>query len=261
VYGYRESIDFSGKNVVVTGGLGLIGRHVCSAFAEFNAHVVVADVDEGKFKEFDKTVKGKRPSFFHFDITSPEDVEKGIGHMLKEQDTVDVWVNLAYPRTADFGARLEDTSFASWDENLRMHLGGYFWTSKLILEHMKIRQGGCLINFGSIYGLVGPNFSIYEGTEMTMSATYSAIKGAIESLTKFFATMYGKYNVRVNSVCPGGVENNQPERFIKNYSKLTPLGRLARPEEIALPTLFLASEAASYITGQSLMVDGGWTAW
>jgi len=126
---------------------------------------------------------------------------------------------------------------------------------------MKQRGGGVLINLASIYGMLGPNFSVYEGTEMTSPAAYAAIKGAIINLTRYFATFYGADNIRVNAVCPGGVFDNQDDNFVKAYGKLTPMGRMARASEIALPVVFLASDAASYITGQALIVDGGWSAW
>ncbi|MEK7333547.1 MAG: SDR family oxidoreductase, partial [Nitrospirota bacterium] len=121
--------------------------------------------------------------------------------------------------------------------------------------------GGTIINLASIYGVVAPDFSIYEGTEMTMPVAYSAIKGGIIALTRYIATYYAKYNVRANTVSPGGIFDNQQETFVKRYSDKTPLGRMGSPSEVTGAVVFLASEAASYITGQNLIVDGGWTAW
>jgi len=126
---------------------------------------------------------------------------------------------------------------------------------------MKRNQGGTIINFGSTYGVVGPKFSIYEGTEMTSPAPYSAIKGGIINFTRYLATYYASHNIRVNAICPGGIFDEQNEKFVEKYNENTPMGRMGKPEEIAGPVLFLASEASSYITGEVLMVDGGWTAW
>jgi len=260
---FKNMLDFSGKNIVITGGLGLIGYHVSRAFAEFNGNVIIADIDEKKFRRLksDKSLDSDKYSFVHFDISDPARVKKNIKKILKNHTVVDVWVNLAYPKAADWKSLIKDVNFESWNENIRMHLGGYFWTSKLILEHMKSQGHGCLINFGSIYGAVGPNFDIYKDTAMMTPAAYSVIKGAIISLSRYFATLYGPYNVRVNSICPGGVFDRQDSRFVRRYNKLTPLKRMAKAEEIAIPTILLASEGASYITGHTLMVDGGWSAW
>ena len=261
MFDYKNVFDFSGKNIVVTGGLGLIGVSVCDAFLPFGGNVIIADIDEDKFNDIKNGRGGSKGnlSFIQFDITDPKKTESGIKNIIKDRKTIDVWVNLAYPRTSDWGKNKEDLVFSAWDENVRSHLGGYFWASKLVLEHMKQQGRGALINFGSIYGVVGPKFDVYEGTGMTMPAAYSAIKGAIVNLSRYFAALYGPHNVRVNTVCPGGVEDGQDAGFVVKYSESTPLKRMARPEEIAMPTVFLASEGASYINGHTLMVDGGWT--
>ena len=127
---------------------------------------------------------------------------------------------------------------------------------------MKKQGFGSIINFSSIYGVVGPNFSIYKGTKMTTPPAYPLIKGGIIAMTKYFATYFAKDNIRINCISPGGVYDNHDERFVKKYEQLTPLGRMAKSDEIVGSTLFLASEkASSYVTGHCLMVDGGWTTW
>ena len=261
---FKGMFDFKGKNIVITGGLGLIGKHVCRAFAEFNGNVIIADVDEKSFKNWIREInefEKNKFSFVYFDISNPDGIEEGLKKILESINTIDVWVNLAYPKTDDWGNFIDSVTFASWDKNVQMHLGGYFWSSKLVLEKMKKQGHGCLINFGSTYGVVGPNFDIYKNTGMTMPVAYAAIKGAIVNLSRYFAALYGPYNIRINTICPGGIFNNQNSRFVKRYTTLTPLKRMGRPEEIAMPVVFLASDAASYITGQTIMVDGGWTAW
>ncbi len=258
---FKNSFDFTGKNVVITGGLGRIGYHIARAFLEYNANVVIADVIRDNFETLTEQFKENQCTLINFDITKTERISEMINNIVTAHKSIDVWINTAYPRTSDWSDSIENITIESWNKNISMHLGGYFWTSKYILEHMKKQGTGSLINFGSTYGVVGPNFDLYDGTSMTMPAAYSAIKGAILNFTRYFATYYGKYNVRVNSICPGGVYANQDSQFVEKYNKLTPLGRMAQAEELALPTLFLASDAASYITGHTLMVDGGWTAW
>ena len=141
-----------------------------------------------------------------------------------------------------------------------MHLNGYFLCCRHVLEQMKIQQSGSLINMSSIYGLVGPDFSIYENTQMTMPAAYSAIKGGINNLTRYLASYYGKYQVRVNTVSPGGIYDNQPEAFVESYNKKVPMKRMGQPKDVVSAIYFLLSDESSYITGHNLVVDGGWTA-
>jgi NAD(P)-dependent dehydrogenase (short-subunit alcohol dehydrogenase family) len=140
-----------------------------------------------------------------------------------------------------------------------MHLNGYFLCCQVTLEQMKKQNHGSLINMSSIYGHLGPDFSVYAGTEMTMPAAYSAIKGAITNLTRYLASYYGPANVRVNSISPGGVFANQPESFVARYKEKVPLRRMAAANDIAAAVHFLLSDDAAYITGQNLVVDGGWS--
>ena len=126
---------------------------------------------------------------------------------------------------------------------------------------MKKQKSGSLINFGSIYGVLSPNFNIYKDTNVFPNPIYSAIKGGIVNLTKYLAGKFGKYGIRVNSVCPGGVVADQDSKFIERYNNLTPLRRMASPEDISPLIIFLVSDGSRYITGQTLMVDGGWSIW
>ena len=122
-------------------------------------------------------------------------------------------------------------------------------------------RSGSLVNVASIYGVVGNDFTVYENTGgMTSPAAYSAIKGGVINFTRYLASYYGKYNVRVNTVSPGGVFDYQNETFVKQFESRVPLRRMAKPQEIAPGVAFLLSDDASYISGHNLMIDGGWTA-
>jgi len=124
---------------------------------------------------------------------------------------------------------------------------------------MKNQQFGSIVNISSIYGTVGPDFTIYEGTNMTMPAAYSAIKGGIVNFTRYLASYYGPYGIRVNCVSPGGILDQQDELFVKQYEKKVPMRRMGLPEDIAPSISFLLSDETKYITGQNLIIDGGWT--
>lgn len=241
------------KVVVVTGSSGLLGKKIVKACKEQGATVVGADL---KYE----TPEDENIFNIQMDITSPESVKKNIEEVLSKFGKIDGWVNNAYPRTADWGASIEDLPFDSWRKNVDMHLNGYFLCCKEILETMKKQTTGSVINMSSIYGLVGPDFSVYEGTNMSMPVAYSAIKGGINNLTRYLAAYYGPFGLRVNCVSPGGIFDNQPKRFVESYEKKVPLRRMGTPKDIMGPVIFLLSDASSYISGHNLLVDGGWTA-
>lgn len=260
---FPEKFSLRNKTAVVTGGAGLIGKSMVAGLAEAGAKTYIADTNEKESKNIEKlsTKRGLKVKWINLDITNIDSIKSCIKKILKEDKKIDVWVNSAYPRTEDWGTKFEDIKYSSWKENVDIHLNGYFLCCQQIAEQMKKQRSGSIINLGSIYGVVGPDFSIYDGTDMTVAAEYSAIKGGIINFTRYLATYYGKYNVRVNAVCPGGIFDNQPKNFVKRYEKKTPLGRMGKPEDVAGPVIFLASDASSYITGHILMVDGGWTTW
>jgi len=260
---FPERFGLQNKVAVVTGGAGLLGTSICRALSEAGATVVVAENDEGRGIELENQIKGYglKAKYVKIDIASEESVVKAVAEIIRRFGKIDVWINNAYPRTKDWGTKFENISMESFRKNVDMHMNGYFLCCQKALEEMKKRKSGVLINIGSHYGALGPNFSVYEGTEMTMPAAYSLIKGGIVNFSRYLATYYAKYNVRVNAVCPGGIFDNQDPVFVEKYNKLVPLNKMASSDDIAAPILFLCTEAASYITGQVLMVDGGLSAW
>ena len=259
---YKGMFNFHGKKVVVTGGVGLLGCEIVKCFATFNAHVIISDVNKADSIKLAEEIRKNNgdAEFYWFDQSNVAKIPEMIGGMENKYGAIDVWVNNAYPHTVDWGNKLEDMSIESWQKNVDMHLNSYCICANEIAKRMAKRNQGVIINVGSIQSLVAPDFSIYEGTEMTSPAAYTAIKGGILMYSKYLASYFGKYNIRVNVVCPGGINNSQPEEFVDRYNKKTLLGRMAYPNDIAPAVMFLASDAASYITGAVLAVDGGLTA-
>ena len=238
------------KVIVVTGGCGLLGKQIVSRLRDAGAIALCADI------YFDS----QHDRNIHLDITNEQSVLDTIRLIAGKYQRIDGWINNAYPRTEDWGNKLEDVSFDSWRKNIDMHLNGYFLCSKVALNHMKVQGFGTLINMASIYGVVAPDFTIYNGTEMTMPVAYAAIKGGIINLTKYFAAYYGPYNIRVNAISPGGIFDNQNKAFVSNYNHKVPLRKMGKSSDIAAAAHFLLSDDAEYITGHNLIVDGGWTA-
>jgi NAD(P)-dependent dehydrogenase (short-subunit alcohol dehydrogenase family) len=254
---YKGLFSCENKVALVTGGAGLIGKEIVTGLHEFGAKVYVADIDRDKAEGLTKD----KIRFKYLDITSEDSINNAVSEIVKEEGRIDIVVNSAYPQTRDWGAKFEDIKFDSLKENLTSSLGGLFICCRAVAEQMKKQGGGALINIASIYGVTAPDFSIYKGTEMTMPAAYAAIKSGVIALTKYIATYYGMHNVRANSISPGGIYDGQPGPFVERYSQKTPLGRMGKPHEVVGAVIYLASDASSYVTGENLMVDGGWTAW
>jgi len=254
---YNSLFNLSNKVAVVVGGAGLIGSEIVKGLSDFGAKVYIADIN----KQAAAKIKARGIKFIYLDIASEDSIYQALNTVCKEAKRIDILVNCAYPRTNDWGLELEKVPFDSWKENVNNHLGGYFICSRAAAELMKKKTGGVIINFASIYGVVAPDFSIYQGTKITMPAAYSAIKGGIVNFTKYLATYYAKYNIRANVISPGGVFNQQDPSFVKRYAGKTPLKRMAKPQDVVGAVIYLSSEAASYVTGQNILVDGGWSVW
>ncbi len=239
------------KIVVVTGGSGLIGRSLLEKIRREGGIPVNADLSPAGAAD---------DSFVSCDITSEADIQALVDQVVARYGRIDGWVNNAFPRTADWGARFEDIPGDSWRRNVDIQMNSVFTCCQLALRQMSAQKQGSIVNVGSIYGVVGPDFGVYQSTEMTSAAAYSAIKGGVVNFTRYLASYFGPQGIRVNCVSPGGLFDHQPEAFVNQYAKKVPLRRMAVPEDIAPAIAFLLSDEASYITGHNLMVDGGWTA-
>ncbi len=241
-----------GSTVVVTGGDGRIGAAAVAALVACGARVVSVDRQL-------PVVSREHVTPVAADVSDPDNVAELVDRIDAAHGFA-AWVNAAYPRTADWGRHGVGDSTESWRRNLEMQLTAVCRASERAAGVLARRGGGAIVNVASIYGMVAPDFAIYEGTTMTTPAAYAAIKGGLIAHTRYLAAHYGRDNVRVNVVAPGGVAAGQDERFVAAYSRRTALGRMARAEEIGPPVAFLCSAAASYVTGALLPIDGGWTA-
>lgn len=240
------------KVIIVSGGNGLIGKEIVKFLKDNRAIVVNAEINIE-----DDIDRG----LINCDITNSDSVNRLIGMVLDKYTKIDGLVNNAYPRTADWGLAFENVPLESWKQNVDLQLNSVFYICQKVLEIMKAQKSGSIVNFASIYGVVGNDFTVYENTGgMTSPAAYAAIKGGLINFTRYLASYYGKFNIRVNCVSPGGILNNQHPEFIKQFEHRVPMKRMGKPEDIAPSVGFLLSEDSTYITGQNLIIDGGWTA-
>lgn len=239
------------KVIIVTGGSGLIGKEIVDDIKRkggipINADLLVnTNLREGAIK---------------MDITDDTSIKIGCSKIIKEFGRIDGLVNNAYPRTNDWGNKFEDISPSSWRKNVDIQMNSYFVLSQTVLKEMKQQKSGSVVNIASIYGIVGNDFTLYEEYNGTSPAAYSAIKGGIINFTRYLASYFGRDGIRINCVSPGGILDNQHPSFISKYEAKVPLGRLGHPSDIAPAVSFLLSDEARYITGQNIIIDGGWTA-
>lgn len=241
------------KVIILTGAGGLIGRESLKHMVKNGAKVIAVDV---------KTFDCEAALFLTNDITKTVEIDDLLKTVIGTFGRIDGLVNLAYPRTSDWGTKFEDISYDSWTKNVDMQMNAVFYICQKVIDIMKKQNAGSIVNVASIYGVVGNDFTLYEEYGGTSPAAYTAIKGGLINFSRYLASYNGEYNIRVNCVSPGGVldEKNQHPSFIKRYSEKSPLKRLANPEEMAPAVSFLLSDDSSFITGHNLMVDGGWTA-
>jgi NAD(P)-dependent dehydrogenase (short-subunit alcohol dehydrogenase family) len=272
----QDKFDLRGRVAVVTGGAGLLGTEFCRTLAEAGAAVAVVDLNASAAQAIVAmlTKSGYAALAVPTDITQPDSVNALVERVLSRFGRLDVLVNSAAldPKfDADAMKKgitpgaFEDYPLDQWNAALGVNLTGMFLVTQACVGPM-IEQGkkGSIINICSTYGLNGPDQRIYvKGGERVAfkPVYYTVTKAGVMGFTKYLAAYYAETEIRVNALTPGGVFNNHEDYFVKNYSAKTILGRMAKKDEMNGALLFLASDASSYMTGNNVVVDGGWTAW
>ena len=264
-----DKFQLGGKVALVTGGAGILGQKFCAGLAEAGAKVAVVDLETSAAQAAAARL-GENAVGFGCDIADPTSVQACVAAVIARFGFIDILHNNAATKSRDvraFFTSFEDYSLDTWREVMAVNIDGMFLMAQAVGKHMVARgQGGAVIQTASIYGLVGPDSRIYEGSDylggpINTPAVYAASKAAVVGLTKWLATHWAKSGIRVNCLVPGGVSSGQNGVFSERYSERVPLGRMAQADEMVPALLYLASDASSYVTGQVLAVDGGWTAW
>ena len=250
----------SGRTAVVTGGAGPLGRVLTTALADAGATVLVVD-REGA--EEHAASLGPGHVGIPADLMDPDAVA-ALAAAVTDHGACDVLVhNAALTGTSGipgYAVPFDEQTDEAFTAATWLNLTVPFSLTRRLAPLLSAGGHGSVVMVASVYGLVGPNMGLYEGTTMGNPAAYGATKGGLVQLTRYLATVLAPH-VRVNGFAPGGIERGQDAAFTDRYSRLTPLGRMATEQDFTGVVTWLASDASAYVTGQTIAVDGGWTAW
>ena len=247
------------KIVVVTGGAGLLGKTFCQAIADNGGIAVVAEYDITIAEKLCTSLGNACIVPAQVDITDKASVEALINNISKKYGKIDALVNSAYPRNKNYGKHFFEVTYNDFCENIGMNLGGYFLTSQLFAKYFYDQGYGNIINLASIYGVIAPRFQIYNNTPMTTPVEYAAIKSGLIHLSKYMAKYFKGKNIRVNTISLGGIEDKQPEPFLKAYREFCLNKGMLNAKDISGTVLYLLSDLSEFVNGQNIVVDDGFT--
>ena len=255
------------KVVVLTGGAGILGKRMCAALVEHGAKVALVDRDGDRAASVAREIgTADRVQPFKADVGRRGDLERVARDVETAFGPVTTLVNNIAHKSKNFFQPFESFPLEDWNEVMHVNTTAVMLSCQVFGGAMARRGSGSIITTLSIYGIVAPDQRIYEGSmyegrPINTPAVYSASKAALLGLTKYLAAYWGHRGVRVNSITPGGVYSGQNETFVRQYGARVPMGRMGRADEMSGAVVYLASDAASYVNGHNLVIDGGLTAW
>lgn len=254
--------DLTGRTALITGGSGHLGKSLSRAMAEAGASVIIASRDLDRAKALSEELPSPGGAVHHavvLDQLDESSLRAGFDQALNAAGTVDLLVNNGQQGHA---LDVTDVTFEAFTDDLK-NAAGYFLLARCLRDHLVSRNApGAIVMIGSMYGVVGSYPEAYEGICTASPVQYHALKGGIVHMTRHLAVYWAKDNVRVNCLSPGPFPSEKaPQGMVERLKTKSPMGRMGEPHELKGALLLLLSEAGSYITGQNLLVDGGWTAW
>lgn len=272
-----DKFQITGKVIVITGGAGLIGRKHCEAVLEGGGIPVLLDIFEDsllRVKEDFEARYGSKVEVYKADITSVESLNQVKEDLMGKYGHIDGLINNAAnnPKmeggSKNMGAiQFHNFPLQMWNDDIAVGLTGAFLCAQVFGSVMEQQGSGVIINISSDYGIISPNQNIYrkegipENEQTIKPISYSVVKHGLIGMTKYLATYWAKKGIRVNTLCPASLANGQPEEFVKKISELIPMGRMSDPDEYPATVLYMLSDASSYMTGATVVLDGGRTIW
>lgn len=263
----HELMAMAGRVSLITGGAGHIGQAIAAALAELGSDLVLLDRDANALAEVAKLLVARhcvRVETLCCDLENETEIAALPRWIEQTLGRLDVLINnAAFVGSSElqgWSTPFEEQSLSTWRRALEVNLTAAFALTQGCKRLLEASGHGSVVNVGSIYGVQGPDLSLYAGTAMHNPAAYAASKGGLLQLTRWLATVLAPA-IRVNALSPGGVARNQPQPFVARYEARTPLGRMGREEDFKGAIAFLATDLSSWVTGQNIMVDGGWGVW
>ena len=264
---FIELSNLEGRRALVTGAGGHLGQIICQTLAELGADLIITDTCKstlGRVKNQLEQCSSVQVTVLQCDLELSESRKKLIDAVLNDVNRLDILVNVAAFVSENsiegWTTDVKNQSIDTWRRALEVNLTAVFDLTKSLASKLKEKGNGSIINIGSIYGSSAPDYAIYEGTTMGNPAAYAASKGGLVQLSRWLSTTLAP-QIRVNTVSPGGILRSQPESFVKKYEAKTPLGRMGCEQDFVGIIGYLASDLSLYVTGQNIMVDGGWSVW
>ncbi len=276
---YMKKFNIRGKVCIVTGGGGLIGMKHAEAIIEGGGIPVLLDIAQSGMERVKQEIQdeygdGIVIETYAADITKREILCRIRDELLKKYKHIDVLINNAAnnPKVEGGSGNLGNTRFPDftadmWNQDLAVGLTGAMFCAQVFGEVMEKQGKGVILNISSDYGLIAPDQRIYrkedraEEEQVIKPVSYSVVKHGIIGLTKYLAVYWAEKGIRVNTLCPASLENGQDEEFISKISKLIPMGRMSSPDEYVCTVLYMISDASTYMTGATVILDGGRTSW
>ncbi|MCW5221423.1 SDR family oxidoreductase [Verminephrobacter aporrectodeae subsp. tuberculatae] len=249
----------------ITGGAGHIGRAIARKLASRGLRIAILDKNLQAGQAFAAELQALHPGdhrFIDADLMQPESFAHIRARIEADFGRLDYLVNNAafYDDTPGWGVPFGQEGYEAWLKVLRVNLLAPFFLAQTLHPLLARSDDASIVNIGTMYSAVGPDWSLYQGTDMSNPAAYSASKGGLLATTRWLATALAP-KVRVNMVSPGGIERMQDPQFMARYKQRTPLGRMGTENDVAGMVSLLLSPEGAYITGQHMLIDGGWTAW
>ena len=263
----KELSNLKGRRALITGATGGLGKVMAATLAELGANLMLVDKEGSDFTSLSRNITerwGVNVEYQACDLEQQAQRAELIASMRRSDQGLNILINnAAFVGTSDlqgWNVPFEQQTLETWRRTMEVNLTAIFDLCQGLTPLLRVAEGASIINISSIYGIYGPDWGLYEGTGMSNPAAYGASKGGLIQFTRWLATTIAPH-VRVNVISPGGIFRNQPEVFVRRYVSKTPLARMGSEDDFRGVIAYLATDMANYVTGQNLLVDGGWGVW